>query len=71
VIITAVFTIMVLMALVTTLMATPALALVSPLYHRGMTRPPGLVLREWGRGGLSPRRGGPSGGGRRGVGTRG
>jgi K+:H+ antiporter len=34
---TAVFTIMVLMALVTTLMATPMLALVSPLYHRGMT----------------------------------
>jgi Kef-type K+ transport system membrane component KefB len=33
----AVFTIMVLMALVTTLMATPMLALVSPLYHRGMT----------------------------------
>jgi K+:H+ antiporter len=32
-----VFTIMVLMALVTTLMATPVLALVSPLYHRGMT----------------------------------
>jgi Kef-type K+ transport system membrane component KefB len=32
-----VFTIMVLMALVTTLMATPMLALVSPLYHRGMT----------------------------------
>jgi Kef-type K+ transport system membrane component KefB len=30
------FTIMVLMALVTTLMATPMLALVSPLYHRGM-----------------------------------
>ena len=28
---------MVLMALVTTLMATPMLALVSPLYHRGMT----------------------------------
>lgn len=37
VITTEVFTIMVLMALVTTLMATPALALVSPLYHRGMT----------------------------------
>ncbi|HEV7762717.1 MAG TPA: cation:proton antiporter [Acidimicrobiales bacterium] len=37
VITTTVFTIMVLMALVTTLMATPALALVSPLYHRGMT----------------------------------
>jgi Kef-type K+ transport system membrane component KefB len=36
VITTAVFTIMVLMALVTTLMATPMLALVSPLYHRGM-----------------------------------
>jgi hypothetical protein len=26
------------MALVTTLMATPALALISPIYHRGMTR---------------------------------
>jgi hypothetical protein len=32
------FTIMVLMALVTTLIATPALALISPIYHRGMTR---------------------------------
>ncbi len=32
-----IFTIMVLMALVTTLMATPMLALVSPIYHRGMT----------------------------------
>jgi Kef-type K+ transport system membrane component KefB len=31
------FTIMVLMALVTTLMATPLLALISPLYHRGQT----------------------------------
>jgi len=31
------FTIGVLMALVTTLMATPMLALISPLYHRGMT----------------------------------
>jgi Kef-type K+ transport system membrane component KefB len=37
VITTTVFTIMVLMALVTTLMATPMLALVSPMYHRGMT----------------------------------
>jgi Kef-type K+ transport system membrane component KefB len=37
VITTTVFTIMVLMALVTTLMATPILALVSPLYHRGMS----------------------------------
>ena len=34
---TTLFTIGVLMALVTTLMATPMLALVSPLYHRGMT----------------------------------
>jgi Kef-type K+ transport system membrane component KefB len=32
-----VFTIMVLMALTTTLMATPMLALISPLYHRGKT----------------------------------
>jgi Kef-type K+ transport system membrane component KefB len=32
-----VFTIMVLMALTTTLMATPMLALISPLYHRGQT----------------------------------
>jgi Kef-type K+ transport system membrane component KefB len=32
------FTIMVLMALTTTLMATPMLALISPIYHRGMTR---------------------------------
>ena len=28
------------MALVTTLMATPLLALISPLYHRGMTAAP-------------------------------
>jgi len=35
---TTLFTILVLMALVTTLMATPALALISPIYHRGMTR---------------------------------
>jgi Kef-type K+ transport system membrane component KefB len=34
-----IFTIMVLMALTTTLMATPLLALVSPIYHRGMTAP--------------------------------
>jgi Kef-type K+ transport system membrane component KefB len=34
---TTVFTMMVLMALVTTLMATPMLALISPIYHRGMT----------------------------------
>lgn len=34
---TTIFTVMVLMALVTTLMATPMLALVSPHYHRGMT----------------------------------
>ncbi len=34
---TTLFTMGVLMALVTTLMATPLLALVSPLYHRGMT----------------------------------
>jgi Kef-type K+ transport system membrane component KefB len=32
-----IFTIMVIMALVTTLMATPMLALISPIYHRGMT----------------------------------
>jgi Kef-type K+ transport system membrane component KefB len=38
VITTTMFTIMVLMALVTTLIATPALALISPIYHRGMTR---------------------------------
>jgi Kef-type K+ transport system membrane component KefB len=38
VITTTLFTIMVLMALVTTLMATPALALISPIYHQGMTR---------------------------------
>jgi Kef-type K+ transport system membrane component KefB len=31
-----VFTMMVIMALVTTLMATPILSLISPLYHRGM-----------------------------------
>jgi K+:H+ antiporter len=31
-----IFTMMVLMALVTTLMATPMLALISPIYHRGM-----------------------------------
>lgn len=37
VITTTIFTIMVLMALVTTLMATPMLALISPIYHRGMT----------------------------------
>jgi Kef-type K+ transport system membrane component KefB len=36
VITTMVYTIMVLMALVTTLMATPMLALISPIYHRGM-----------------------------------
>lgn len=36
---TTLFTIGVLMALVTTLMATPLLSLVSPLYHRGMTAP--------------------------------
>jgi Kef-type K+ transport system membrane component KefB len=32
-----IFTMMVLMALTTTLMATPMLALISPIYHRGMT----------------------------------
>jgi Kef-type K+ transport system membrane component KefB len=32
-----IFTMMVLMALATTLMATPMLALISPIYHRGMT----------------------------------
>ena len=37
VITTTLNTIMVLMALVTTLMATPMLALISPIYHRGMT----------------------------------
>lgn len=36
------FTIMVLMALTTTLMATPMLALVSPLYHRGQTSAAGV-----------------------------
>jgi Kef-type K+ transport system membrane component KefB len=36
-----VFTIMVLMALVTTWMATPLLALISPLYRRGQTAPRG------------------------------
>jgi Kef-type K+ transport system membrane component KefB len=35
---TEIFTMMVLMALVTTLMATPILALISPIYHRGMTK---------------------------------
>ncbi len=34
---TTIFTMMVLMALTTTLMATPLLALISPIYHRGMT----------------------------------
>ena len=34
---TTIFTMMVLMALTTTLMATPLLSLVSPIYHRGMT----------------------------------
>ena len=34
---TTIFTMMVLMALTTTMMATPLLALVSPMYHRGMT----------------------------------
>jgi Kef-type K+ transport system membrane component KefB len=34
---TTIFTMMVLMALTTTLMATPMLALISPIYHRGMT----------------------------------
>ena len=38
---TTLFTMGVLMALVTTLMATPMLALISPLYHRGMTAAPG------------------------------
>jgi Kef-type K+ transport system membrane component KefB len=32
-----IFTMMVLMALTTTLMATPILSLISPIYHRGMT----------------------------------
>ncbi|MGH2793657.1 MAG: cation:proton antiporter [Actinomycetota bacterium] len=35
VITTTLYTIMVIMALVTTLMATPMLALISPIYHRG------------------------------------
>ena len=34
---TTIFTMMVLMALATTLMATPMLSLISPIYHRGMT----------------------------------
>ena len=34
---TTIFTMMVLMALTTTLMATPILSLISPIYHRGMT----------------------------------
>ena len=38
VITTTLYTIMVLMALVTTLMATPMLALISPIYHRGQTK---------------------------------
>jgi Kef-type K+ transport system membrane component KefB len=37
VITTTLYTIMVIMALVTTLMATPMLALISPYYHRGQT----------------------------------
>lgn len=37
VITTTLYTIMVIMALVTTLMATPTLALISPIYHRGQT----------------------------------
>lgn len=41
-----VFTIMVLMALTTTLMATPMLALFSPLYHRGQH----LVVDDFGEG---------------------
>lgn len=36
---TTLFTIMVLMALATTLMATPVLAVISPLYHRGQLAP--------------------------------
>ena len=38
VITTTLYTIMVIMALVTTLMATPMLALISPIYHRGQTK---------------------------------
>jgi K+:H+ antiporter len=38
------FTMGVLMALVTTLMATPLLALISPLYHRGMTAAPEPIV---------------------------
>jgi Kef-type K+ transport system membrane component KefB len=34
---TTIFTMMVLMALTTTLMATPLLSVISPIYHRGMT----------------------------------
>jgi len=44
VITTELFTIMVLMALVTTLMATPLLAWISPLYHRGQTSRPEPAL---------------------------
>ena len=40
------FTIMVIMALVTTLMATPMLALISPMYHRGMTEGGAPVEQE-------------------------
>jgi Kef-type K+ transport system membrane component KefB len=44
-----IFTMMVLMALVTTLMATPLLALVSPDYHRGMRvdEPRSIRGRTW------------------------
>jgi Kef-type K+ transport system membrane component KefB len=43
---TTLFTMGVLMALVTTLMATPLLALVSPLYHRGMTAGDSPIILE-------------------------
>ncbi len=46
VITTTLFTMGVLMALVTTLMATPLLALVSPLYHRGMTADDAPIVLE-------------------------
>ena len=49
VITTTVFTIMVLMALVTTLMATPMLALVSPIYRRGTDRGGGAGAVDGGR----------------------
>lgn len=46
---TTIFTMMVLMALTTTLMATPLLALISPIYHRGMTAEDGEAKRAFER----------------------